>query len=61
MLVKDVIREDKDGSLRVLLHCEFCKTEKKGWGFNEREYFEISIPQEVCKKCGKNSIGTNKE
>jgi len=45
----------------AIYKCENCGTEKKGSGYDDRNFHDNVVPNMKCKNCGKSSIDLQTE
>lgn len=48
---------------KAIFECENCGFKKEDWGYDDRFYHDVALPDEKCEQCGKsrNDLGIKGE
>lgn len=46
---------------KAVFACPLCGHEYEAWGYSDANFYNNVMPNAICPKCGKNSLGETEE
>ena len=60
MKIKIITYRDRN-DFKAVFRCERCGDEFEAWGYSDAYYYDNVVPNALCRSCGLNSRGENRE
>ena len=60
MNIKEITYSNRN-DFKAIFTCPLCAHEFEAWGYSDGNYYFNVVPNAICPKCGKNSLGETEE